>query len=94
MERQLVKVDVGSILLLDEVEIDEAINHLIDLKSQGATHIDNDSDYCGFIGMKYEIESDEVYNQRVQLYENDKKREHEKDLVEFARLKAKLFPEQ
>lgn len=30
---------------------------------------------------------------RIKAFEDQKKREHEKDLVEFARLKAKLFPE-
>lgn len=47
----------------------------------------------GILGIKYELESDEEYSERIKLFETHKQREHQKDLVEYARLKAKLFPE-
>ena len=73
------------------------LNKLVD--RHGCTHISVEPDELygdtwGVVAIKYELETDEEFENRISLMTDDEKRQHQKDLVEFARLKAKLYPEQ
>ena len=83
---------------LHMLDIDSAIEELKKLKDLGCTYVaiarnEQNEHEISVMGCKEVEEDDNDYNERVQAYEEKKKREHEKDLVEYARIKSKLFPE-
>lgn len=77
------------------LDIDSAIEELEKLKQSGATYIrlarnEHNEDELYVMGCKEELETDEEYAERIALIEDFKKREYEKDLIEYSRLKEKL----
>lgn len=77
------------------LDIDSAIKELKKLKKSGATYIrlevdEKDENQIHVMGCKEELETDEEYAERIALIEDFKKREYEKDLIEYSRLKEKL----
>ena len=85
MSRLINSVKISNDIFLDAMDIDEVIDKILELKNQGATIIVYENNQI--LGIKIEAETDEQQAERF-------KREHQADLVEFARLKAKLYPEQ
>ena len=98
MEKETKTINHKSGVDFGLTQIDNAINELQRLKDLGCTVImmkyQDFNDRYLLDGIQYRPESDDEYNERVQAYEEQKKREHQNNLVEFARLKAKLYPEQ
>lgn len=77
------------------LDIDSAIKELKKLKKSGAKYIalardEENETKIHVMGCKEELETDEEQNERIALHEDSKKREHEKDLIEYSRLKGKL----
>lgn len=94
IERINIQEEVGGTLTINVTPINDVINYLAEIKAKGATHINMYTDYLEIIGIKYVPESDKQYHARVSLYENDKRRQEQAELVELARLKEKYEKKQ
>jgi len=80
---------------LHMLDIDSAIEELNKLKNFGCTYLalarnEENEHEIHVMGCKEVEEDDNEYNERVQAYEEKKKREYEADLVEYNKLKTKL----
>lgn len=94
IERINIQEEVGETFTINVTPIDDVINYLSEIKEKGATHVNIEADYFEIQGIKYVPESDRQYHARVTLYENDKRRKEQAELVELARLKEKYEKKQ
>jgi hypothetical protein len=94
MEKQQIEVHHESKINFASLKIGKAIKELQRLKKIGCEDIMiNYKDYNNrfiLLGIEYREETSEECAERISLYEDSKKREREKDLIEYSRLKEKL----
>lgn len=86
MERLVKEIEFESEACTDIIDIDTAIDQLNKFKSHGCIAVrityDGLSDSNSMVGIKYQTETDEEFQERV-------KRKEQAELVELARLKEK-----
>ena len=94
MTKENIKVHHESIINFASLKIDNAIQELQRLKEIGCEDImmnyENFHNRFILVGIEYREETDNEYSERIALIEDFKKREYEKDLIEYSRLKEKL----